>query len=247
MAFEDPLTELANRRAVHDRWEAEVSGRRRAKPLKLAVVLVDLDGFKPINDQFGHEAGDRILKIVAGRLRAAVRETDLVGRIGGDEFVILLSSLKDASQAEAICQRITATFKTPFDLDGDPVSLGASVGVSLYPQHSDLISLMRQADEALYPRKGEDAVDGSGLLIRQLKFHAAPTAPPGVPAIIFSTSMRIRAPKRRRMLFLQRATANLGLIRRRSRKGWFMTTVNEMNEHLQSMEVEVEALRDRSH
>ncbi|WP_320188747.1 diguanylate cyclase domain-containing protein (plasmid) [Agrobacterium rosae] len=154
IALEDPLTELANRRALHERWETEVTSAPTKANLKLGVLLVDLDGFKPVNDRLGHEAGDQVLKMVADRLRNAVRDTDLVGRIGGDEFVVLLSSLQSDTQAEAICDRISATFDAPFVFDGETITLGASIGVSLYPQDAtELAGLIRQADLALYRRK----------------------------------------------------------------------------------------------
>lgn len=154
IALEDPLTELANRRGLHERWETEITSASKKANLKLGVLLVDLDGFKPVNDSLGHEAGDQVLKMVADRLRNAVRDTDLVGRIGGDEFVVLLSSLQSDTQAESICNRINATFDAAFVYDGQTITLGASIGVSLYPQDAtELAALIRQADEALYRRK----------------------------------------------------------------------------------------------
>ncbi|MGK6317420.1 diguanylate cyclase domain-containing protein [Neorhizobium sp. DT-125] len=154
VAFEDPLTELANRRALQDRWQSEVALPSNTQSLRMAVLLVDLDGFKPVNDQLGHEAGDAVLKMVASRLRDSVRHTDLVGRVGGDEFVVLLSRLNDATEAEAICRRINEALSVPFECEGSTVRIGASVGISLYPQDGqNLQALMRHADQALYRRK----------------------------------------------------------------------------------------------
>lgn len=154
ISLEDPLTELANRRALQDRWQSEVSKKRTTEPLAMAVMLIDLDGFKPVNDHFGHEAGDQILKTVAARLRSCVRETDLVGRIGGDEFVVLLSRLGDPHEAEDICRRIHDRLADPFTYDGSVVRISASIGVSLYPQDGhNLQALLRHADQALYRRK----------------------------------------------------------------------------------------------
>ncbi|MCQ1775614.1 sensor domain-containing diguanylate cyclase [Neorhizobium galegae] len=154
VALEDPLTGLANRRALQDGWQSEVSSRSKAQPSRMAVLLVDLDGFKPINDQLGHEAGDAVLKMVADRLRLSVRPTDLVGRVGGDEFVVLLPYLKDTTEADAICRSVSEALSTPFHCEGSIVKIGASIGISLYPQDGqNLQTLMRHADQALYRRK----------------------------------------------------------------------------------------------
>ncbi|TCL89416.1 diguanylate cyclase (GGDEF)-like protein [Rhizobium sp. PP-WC-2G-219] len=154
IAFEDPLTELANRRALQDRWQIEVGCRSKTQPSTMAVILVDLDGFKPVNDQLGHEAGDEILKMVAAKLRESVRDTDLVGRVGGDEFMVLLSRLPDAGEAEAVCRRIHEALATPFRYEGTNLSIGSSLGISLYPQDGQTLqALMRHADQALYRRK----------------------------------------------------------------------------------------------
>ncbi|NTC82472.1 diguanylate cyclase domain-containing protein [Agrobacterium tumefaciens] len=154
IALEDPLTELANRRALQDRWQTEMECRSAAQSLAMAVLLVDLDGFKPVNDQLGHEAGDEILKMVAARLRESVRNTDLVGRVGGDEFMVLLSRLPDAAEAEVICRRINEALAAPFTYQGSNLKIGASLGISLYPQDGQTLqTLMRHADQALYRRK----------------------------------------------------------------------------------------------
>ncbi|WCA62340.1 sensor domain-containing diguanylate cyclase (plasmid) [Agrobacterium tumefaciens] len=154
IALEDPLTELANRRALQDRWQTEVADRSTDQPLTMAILLVDLDGFKPVNDQLGHEAGDEILIMVAARLRASVRDTDLVGRVGGDEFMVLLSRLPDAAEAEVICRQILVALAAPFNYQGSNLRIGASLGISLYPQDGQTLqTLMRHADQALYRRK----------------------------------------------------------------------------------------------
>lgn len=91
--MEDPLTELANRRALQERWQSEVGAEQRSEPMALAVLLIDLDDFKPVNDQHWHDISDQVLKMVATRLLASVRDSDLVGRIGGNEFMVLLFRL----------------------------------------------------------------------------------------------------------------------------------------------------------
>lgn len=170
IALQDPLTELANRRALYERWQSEAAAD--PGPRMMALILIDLDEFKPVNDRLGHEAGDEVLKIVAARLRHAVRsDSDMVVRLGGDEFAVLLPRLAHPGQVDAVCHRIAQAFQRPIHCRGQAVSLGASVGVSLYPLHGrDLKSLLRQADEALYRRKSA----GKG----GWEWFAAPPAPP---------------------------------------------------------------------
>lgn len=158
IAYEDPLTTLGNRRMLQERWNAEtrlddVSPKRQTK----ALLMIDLDNFKPINDFHGHAAGDEILRSVAKRLRQSVRYDDTVVRMGGDEFAILLTDLEDQADAEKICQRIADAFLEPFVVQGQTVSVGATVGASLYPHHgSDLGTLLHAADQALYRMKRND-------------------------------------------------------------------------------------------
>ena len=151
MAMEDPLTELANRRALQERWQSEICSEH-SEPM--AVLLIDLDGFKPVNDQHGHDTGDQVLMMVAARLLACVRNADVVGRIGGDEFVVLLFGLGDGHEADEICRRIHNSLTAPFICDGSVIEVGASIGVSLYPQDGQTLeALIRSADQALYRRK----------------------------------------------------------------------------------------------
>jgi diguanylate cyclase (GGDEF)-like protein/PAS domain S-box-containing protein len=155
IAFEDPLTGLGNRRALLERWTAETQGKPSRGQTMMALMMIDLDNFKPVNDDFGHSAGDEILKLVATRLRQSVRHHDTVVRMGGDEFVILLPGLEDRAAAEKLCQRISDAFAKPFVVHGESINVGATVGASLYPHHAtDLDSLLRAADHALYRMKG---------------------------------------------------------------------------------------------
>lgn len=154
VSLEDPLTGVANRRALQQRWAEEIRPDASGSTRMMALVLVDLDAFKPINDRFGHDVGDHVLKVVAGRLRDCVRSSDLVSRLGGDEFVVLLSDLNTPDQAEAICERITATFSQPVSFQTGAIMLNASIGASLYPQHGqEFTDVLRYADEALYRMK----------------------------------------------------------------------------------------------
>jgi diguanylate cyclase (GGDEF)-like protein len=153
IAFEDSLTGAGNRRALHARWHDEISPKT-SDGNRLAILLIDLDNFKPINDSLGHEAGDETLAAVAARLRDCIRNGELLFRIGGDEFVILFPGLQTADQVESLCERIEAAFERPFELTSSEVSLGATIGVSLYPHDGiDLHMLMKRADEALYRTK----------------------------------------------------------------------------------------------
>jgi diguanylate cyclase (GGDEF)-like protein len=158
IAYEDPLTGLANRRVLQENWDAEMAKKAdRRSPVMAALLMIDLDNFKPVNDYFGHAAGDEILKKVAIRLRQSVRHDDTVVRMGGDEFVILLTDLEDQSVAEKICQRISDAFIAPFMVHGQTIKVGATVGASLYPHHADdLDMLLHAADQALYRMKRND-------------------------------------------------------------------------------------------
>ena len=156
LANEDPLTGLPNRRVLQERWQETL--RRHISPSSMsALLLIDLDGFKPINDQLGHDAGDEVLCIVAERLKASVRESDLICRIGGDEFVVLLGSIATHEIVAQLCWRIEASLNLPVAVAGNTVRVGASIGASLFPRDgTDLRSLIKRADEALYRVKARE-------------------------------------------------------------------------------------------
>lgn len=174
IAYEDPLTGLGNRRALLKRWNAETEDKTPPRQPMMALLMIDLDNFKPINDEYGHSTGDDILKMVATRLRQSVRHNDTVVRIGGDEFVILLSGLEDQHSAEKLCQRISDAFIKPFVVRGESIDVRATVGASLYPHHApDLDTLLRAADQALYRMKGNNK-NSWDWFDRSFEQHAAP-------------------------------------------------------------------------
>lgn len=155
----DPLTGLANRLSFQKELVESVD-RARFGNREMALLLIDLDGFKAINDTKGHPAGDRILKQVASRLLAVVREGDTVARLGGDEFTVILNSVKDELDVALVAGRIMRAISQPCYLDGQECFLGASVGAAIFPQHtSDVDELVSYADTAMYAAKQH----GSGV------------------------------------------------------------------------------------
>jgi len=154
-AMHDELTGLGNRAMFEQRLDEALSRARRHKSL-LALLYIDLDRFKQVNDTLGHPAGDALIRQVARRLIAEVRGYDLVARLGGDEFAILISEPEDRLAVERICARVVAALERPFDLSGSQAFIGASVGVALAPEHGvDRTELIRKADIALYKAKNE--------------------------------------------------------------------------------------------
>jgi len=153
LAHHDQLTGLPNRLflAAHLPVAMEEAKRR---DVPLGVLFLDLDRFKHVNDTYGHETGDKLLQAVAKRVSAAVRSEDIVVRMGGDEFVVILSTVKSVTQVNETAARITATLSTPIVIDGKPLVTTGSVGVSLYPRDgTDVGSLLRHSDTAMYQAK----------------------------------------------------------------------------------------------
>jgi diguanylate cyclase (GGDEF)-like protein/PAS domain S-box-containing protein len=155
LAQHDFLTDLPNRLLLNDRITQAISlSRRHSKPL--AVLFLDLDGFKHINDSLGHEIGDKVLQLVAQRLVACVRTSDTVSRHGGDEFVILLSEVADAGDAAFSAKKILAALARAHAISELNVNLSASIGISIYPQDGhDAETLIENADTAMYQAKGK--------------------------------------------------------------------------------------------
>ena len=152
-AFHDSLTNLANRILFNDRLTMAIKRAKRAQKM-VAVMVLDLDYFKDINDQWGHAAGDMLLKEVADRLADQVRDTDTVARQGGDEFSVALSPLSTNEDARQIAGKIMASFYKPFHLDSIDAYVTASLGIAMYPDHGDdFDTLIKKADKAMYEAK----------------------------------------------------------------------------------------------
>jgi diguanylate cyclase (GGDEF)-like protein/PAS domain S-box-containing protein len=153
LAYSDPLTGLGNRTSLGPSLEQAVQ-RARRRGAKLAVIFIDLDGFKPINDLHGHDAGDALLVEVATRLRAHLRASDLVARLGGDEFLVVLEEVQDLVPVETVAKKLLGEMRRPFELAGAHVGVTASIGVSVFPDDaSDGATLMKHADSAMYAAK----------------------------------------------------------------------------------------------
>lgn len=150
LSLHDPLTGLPNRLAFNDRLAWAISYAQRNGD-KLAVMFLDMDGFKSVNDRYGHEIGDKVLIEAAQRLKKCVRNTDTAARLGGDEFSVVLTQLKDEADAAVVAQKIVRAFEKPFDLNGESKTLSISVGISLYPRDGrEPSDLLRNADMAMY-------------------------------------------------------------------------------------------------
>lgn len=154
IAFHDILTGLPNRLLLGDRLNQMLAQAKRMNQ-RLAVCYLDLDGFKPVNDQYGHAAGDRLLIEIAGRMQASIRSNDTAGRLGGDEFVLLLTNLVDTEEYKCVLERVMESIRTPILIDeSNQVSVGVSIGVTLFPEDNvDADTLLRHADQAMYHAK----------------------------------------------------------------------------------------------
>lgn len=153
-AFLDPLTGLANRLLLMDRFEVAMRRARRNRK-KFAVLMMDLNKFKAINDTYGHAAGDQVLIAVAQRLASIVRESDTVARLGGDEFVLIVESINERAQLEALGHKLVDVVSQNLVLDcGKTVAVGASIGYAWYPRDGDnLHDVLEVADQAMYTCK----------------------------------------------------------------------------------------------
>jgi len=212
LAYHDKLTALPNRALFEEMLDVALA-RARRHDLGVGVLYMDLDNFKLVNDSLGHAAGDELLRQLAERLRACTRETDLVARQGGDEFMILLSDLEqgpgivsgtDAAMvaAETVADRVHQALRRPFDLAGQEFYASASIGVSLYPQDAhDAEALLRNADSAMYQSKR--TAPGGSVLYR---------APEGDPLdrLSFSTRLR-RAVENRHWVLHYQPVLDLGM------------------------------------
>jgi two-component system cell cycle response regulator len=153
LALNDPLTGLANRRLLADRMSMALTHARRDNSA-MALVYLDLDGFKQVNDTLGHGIGDALLKMVAVRLLETVREEDTVARVGGDEFILALWHVSGLDYAASVTERAIKALSQPYCIEGMDVNITTSAGLSLFPEHGESGEmLMRSADQALYEAK----------------------------------------------------------------------------------------------
>ena len=159
-AFVDPLTELPNRVLFEDRLAHAVARSERSHDFvaerhqeKLAVLFIDLDGFKPVNDSYGHAVGDVVLKQAADRLYRCARDSDTVARVGGDEFLLLMEGGVTEADCATLARRLIAALRQPFELEGRRIEIAASIGIALYPEHGTGHKLIGHADAAMYAAK----------------------------------------------------------------------------------------------
>ncbi|MDF3196673.1 diguanylate cyclase [Pseudomonas sp. 1928-m] len=153
LAQYDQLTELSNRTLFLDRLRSALQ-RAKRDSLRLAVLYLDMDNFKQINDSFGHSAGDLLLQEVARRLRQCVRESDTVGRLGGDEFAVIVDNIGRQEDATLVAEKIIAALSAPYLLEGQSLISAPSLGIAVHPEHGQSeLQLVRHADEAMYVAK----------------------------------------------------------------------------------------------
>jgi diguanylate cyclase (GGDEF)-like protein len=153
MATHDALTGLPNRALLSDRFAVALELSRRTSN-RLAVMMLDLDRFKAVNDSMGHDVGDKLLKAVGKRLKETVRKSDTVARIGGDEFVVLLPQIPHAGEAARFAERILDAFREPFVFNGYRPQVTTSIGIAVYPEDGKNIErLLKSADNAMYRAK----------------------------------------------------------------------------------------------
>lgn len=152
LALHDPLTGLANRLLFVDRLEQALARSRRSQELT-GVLMIDLDGFKAVNDRYGHLAGDALLRQVGQRLLALTRDSDTVARIGGDEFVVLITGASEPVSVRRATTRLAGAFDEPFDVGGHPVRISPSIGLVVEDSSVAPDDLLRRADQAMYAAK----------------------------------------------------------------------------------------------
>ena len=163
LAHYDSLTGLPNRMLLHDRLEQAIATAERQRQ-HFALLFIDLDGFKPVNDTYGHGVGDEVLKLVGKRLNMVIRGMDTAARLGGDEFVVILTDIRNRENTERVAEKIIGELSEPYQVAGKTLSISASIGASLYPSDQQAApDLLRTADEAMYQAKR----DGK----RRVKFY----------------------------------------------------------------------------
>jgi diguanylate cyclase (GGDEF)-like protein len=167
LAYHDLLTRLPNRLLFDDRLRVELA-RAQRRNQKLCVMFIDLDNFKPVNDRFGHDIGDALLKEVAVRLQGCLRESDTVARRGGDEFTVVVSDIGDDQAGAKVAQVIVESLREPFVIAGRTLLIGGSIGISIYPDDAqEAGELIARADEAMYRAKAKGR--GSFCFYREIR------------------------------------------------------------------------------
>ena len=195
LAYYDALTGLPNRTLLQDRLAKALAGARRRKD-KVAILFLDLDRFKDINDSLGHSVGDLLLQEVAERLKTWAREQDTVARVGGDEFLIVLTGLKDVADAAVATERIVNLMTAGFVVRGHPVNVSCSIGVSIFPEHSaDCETLIKNADAAMYSAKENGR--------NRFQFFTEDMNAQGVERLTLENSLRLALDKKELFLVYQ--------------------------------------------
>lgn len=166
LAYYDALTGLPNRRLLEDRLEHAIRHAHR-KQLALAVMFVDLDHFKQVNDTLGHATGDELLLQFTARIQHCLREDDTLARLGGDEFIILLPELQDADDAVRVAKRLVGVNLEPYHIGGEALQIGGSIGISLYPEHGTTAEILIQGADAAMYRAKRDGRNGYSLFAQQ--------------------------------------------------------------------------------
>lgn len=158
LAFYDPLTELPNRALYHDRVSQSINRGKADAALKHAIMFMDLDKFKQVNDTYGHLIGDELLKLVAHRLTSIIRTGDTVARVGGDEFTAILNGIQNQSDADVLAHRMVEAIEKPFIIDGNKINISISIGICFYPVDGHQVDdLLAAADKAMYKAKREQS------------------------------------------------------------------------------------------
>jgi len=153
LALHDPLTALPNKRLLSDRLAIALSAAKRMKTY-VGAIFIDLDGFKPVNDTWGHTAGDAVLRQIAQRLQSALRQSDTVARVGGDEFVVLATGVEQRSEFDRLVERLLAAIERPCEIEAGTATVSASIGMAIYPDDAtNGAELIRRADAAMYEVK----------------------------------------------------------------------------------------------
>ena len=164
-ALHDQLTGLPNRSLLLDRL-SQVLARAKRDDKQFALLFLDLDGFKDINDRLGHAAGDKVLQRVAERLLSCVRGGDTACRYGGDEFVLLLPEVESETRAVEVAEKIRGRLAMPHEIDGHAIALTATVGIAVYPRNGiGQVDLIEHADAAMYRAKGAKGISGTRLAL----------------------------------------------------------------------------------